>query len=182
MSIAINWFEIPVVDFARSKKCFTKLFSIRIHPMIGTITIRPYISSDKETVLQLLQLNTPTYFSPEEENDLISYLDHEIESYFVLDLSGQVVGSGGINFSNDNTIGIISWDLLHPDFQRKSLGSKLLNYRIDLLKNNSAIRQIKVRTSQLVYPFYEKLGFKLVEVVDDYWAVGFHLYAMEYIF
>ena len=148
--------------------------------MNDTITIRPYSNSDKETVIDLLQLNTPTYFSPDEEKDLISYLEHEIESYFVLEVNDQVVGSGGINYSNDKTVGIISWDLFHPDFQGKSLGSKLLNYRIDLLKNNSAIQQIKVRTSQLVYPFYEKAGFKLMEVVEDYWAPDFHLYAMEY--
>jgi len=148
--------------------------------MSDSITIRPYSNSDKETVIDLLQLNTPTYFSPDEEKDLISYLEHEIESYFVLEVNDQLVGSGGINYSNDKTIGIISWDLFHPDFQGKSLGSQLLNYRIDLLKNNSAIQRITVRTSQLVYPFYEKLGFKLLEVVEDYWAPGFHLYAMEY--
>ena len=148
--------------------------------MNDAITIRPYSNSDKETVLQLLRLNTPVYFAPEEEKDLIFYLDHEIESYFVLEFEGQVVGSGGINFSKDKTVGIISWDMLHPSFQGKSLGSKLLNYRIDLLKNNSAIQQITVRTSQLVYTFYEKLGFKLLDIVEDYWAPGFHLYAMEY--
>lgn len=148
--------------------------------MNDTFTIRPYSHSDKETVIELLQLNTPAYFSPDEEKDLISYLEHEIESYFVLEVNDQLVGSGGINYSNDKTVGIISWDLFHPDFQGKSLGSKLLNYRIDLLKNNSVIQQIKVRTSQLVYPFYEKAGFKLMEVVEDYWAPDFHLYAMEY--
>jgi ribosomal protein S18 acetylase RimI-like enzyme len=31
----------------------------------------------------------------------------------------------------------------------------------------------------LVYPFYEKHGFELIEIVQDYWSRGFDLYRME---
>jgi hypothetical protein len=35
-----------------------------------------------------------------------------------------------------------------------------------------------VRTTQLVYPFYQKAGFTLDKVEQDYWANGFDLYQM----
>ena len=130
--------------------------------------------------MNLLRLNTPQYFSVEEENDLVYYLENEIEYYFVLEFNKRIVGSGGYNFSGDKATGIISWDILHPDFQGKSLGSTLLNYRIEKLKKFKEVQEITVRTSQLVYKFYEKRGFKLIEIVEDYWAKGFHLYKMEY--
>lgn len=149
--------------------------------MNNEIIIREYKNSDKEAVLNLLKLNTPKYFSSEEESDLVYYLENEIEYYFVLEFNKKIVGSGGFNFSGDKTTGKISWDILHPDFQGKSLGSTLLNYRIERLKKFKEVQQITVRTSQLVYQFYEKLGFKLIEIVEDYWAKGFHLYKMEYI-
>lgn len=142
--------------------------------------IREYKTSDKDAVLNLFSLNTPAYFSPQEENDLIFYLENEIEYYFILVINDQIIGSGGINFSDDKTTGIISWDILHPDFQRKSYGSFLVNYRIEKLKEFKDVQKIIVRTSQLVYRFYEKQGFKLIEVVENYWAKGFHLYKMEY--
>jgi hypothetical protein len=41
--------------------------------------IRDYTSKDKEAVLHLLKLNTPQYFAPSEENDLIDYLSNHIE-------------------------------------------------------------------------------------------------------
>jgi ribosomal protein S18 acetylase RimI-like enzyme len=143
--------------------------------------IREYKNSDKEVVLNLLRLNTPKYFSPDEEKDLIYYLENEIDYYFVLEINNQIVGAGGINFSDDKTIGKISWDIFHPEFQGKSLGSQLLIYRIEKLRQFKDIQQISVRTSQLVFKFYEKLGFELIEIVEDYWAKGFHLYQMKYI-
>jgi len=148
--------------------------------MNNQITIREYQSKDKSSIIDLLKRNTPQYFSPEEEKDLIHYLDHEIEQYFVVEYDAEIVGCGGFNFSEDLTVGKISWDILHPEYQGKGIGSLLLNYRIDKLKSLNHIKIISVRTSQLVYQFYEKLGFSLLEVKKDYWAKDFDLYQMEY--
>jgi ribosomal-protein-alanine N-acetyltransferase len=148
--------------------------------LANSITIRKYQASDKATLLQLLLLNTPKYFAIEEEKDLDFYLDHEIEQYFIVELNHQIVGGGGINFSTDKKTGIISWDILHPDFQGQQIGTALLQHRIKILRANPAIEKIRVRTSQLVYPFYEKAGFVLKEKITDYWAKGIDLYRMEY--
>ena len=143
-------------------------------------TIRLYSKTDKEELLKIFNLNTPAYFSPEEEIEFTHYLDNEIELYYIIEVDNQVVGAGGINFTDDKKIGKISWDLIHPDFQGKALGSKLLNHRIEKLKEFKDVQQIIVRTSQLVYPFYEKLGFELLEIIEDYWAEGYDLYTMGY--
>ena len=141
--------------------------------------IRPYEKSDKTDVINLFRLNTPSYFSTEEEDDLIYFLENEREQYYVVSINEEIVGCGGYNFSEDKSIGVICWDIVHPNFQGKSVGRNLLNYRITQIKNVNSIRKITVRTSQLVYRFYEKQGFVLVEIVHDYWSKGFHLYRME---
>lgn len=143
------------------------------------ITIREYNEKDKAAVIGLLQMNTPAYFSPEEEKDLVHYLGHEIESYYVAEHEGEVVGCGGFNFSDDRATGKISWDIFHPGYQGKGWGTRLLKYRIEILKEREHVKLISVRTSQLVYPFYEKCGFVLREIIKDYWAEGFDLYRME---
>ena len=61
---------------------------------------------------------------------------------------------------------------MHPDYQGKSLGKKLLRYRIEVLKAIPSIKKITVRTSQLAYKFYEKQGFTLNEIKRNYWADG----------
>ncbi len=142
--------------------------------------IRKYSPSDFLAVLALIRLNSPKYFHPSEEEDLIKYLKEELEEYYVVEIGSELVGAGGINFgfSNDG-VARISWDLIHPEWQGKGIGSKLTLFRINEIKKNPKVKRIEVRTSQLVYTFYQKMGFKLVESIDDYWSEGLHLYRME---
>ena len=144
------------------------------------ITIREYQTTDKYALIDLIRLNTPKYFAINEEADLNEYLDTKRELYYVLLSDKKIVGCGGINFADNNTIGKISWDILHPQYQGKSLGPQVLKHRIEILKSISSIQKITVRTSQLAYKFYEKRGFVLNEIKRDFWAKGFDMYYMEY--
>lgn len=144
------------------------------------VFIRDYVHEDKEKILELLRMNTPAFFSSDEESDLIFYLENEIEKYFVVELENEIVGCGGINFKEDGSVGLLSWDFLHPNFQRKGIGKALLHHRLKLLKLIPEIKTIRVRTSQHANSFYEKGGFVLKERVKDYWAEGFDLYLLEY--
>lgn len=148
--------------------------------MTSLITIRAYEPDDKTDVINLIRLNTPKFFAVDEEEDLKKYLETERELYYVLLYDEKIVGCGGINFSDDKTIGKISWDIFHPDYQGNSLGTKLLKHRIEKLRSIDSIQKITVRTSQVAYKFYEKQGFELIEIVKDYWAEGFDMYSMEY--
>jgi ribosomal-protein-alanine N-acetyltransferase len=143
--------------------------------------IRPYHTTDRENVLLLLDLNTPKYFAAEEKKDFIFYLDNEIEYYYVVELDNAIIACGGFNFAKDDTNGFIAWDIVHPDFQGKGVGKSLLNFRIEQLQSFDSVNKITVRTSQHVFAFYEKAGFKLVDIKENYWADGFDLYQMEII-
>ncbi|MFC4818460.1 GNAT family N-acetyltransferase [Flavobacterium sp. GCM10023249] len=143
------------------------------------VTIREYEPNDKKEIINLIRLNIPKYFAVEEEEDLNLYLENERELYYVVLYDQKIVGCGGINFADNTTIGKISWDIFHPDYQGKSLGTLLMQHRIDYLHSIPTIQKIVVRTSQVAYLFYEKQGFELVEITKDYWAEGFDLYYMQ---
>ena len=142
--------------------------------------IRAFEKKDIPSLLGLLQSNTPQYFAPEEAVGFENYLNNEIEIYYIIEVQNDIVGCGGINFEDDYTIGVISWDIIHPDFQGRYLGSKLLKHRLNELLLMESIRRIVVRTSQFTDRFYQKYGFVLLEVVKDFWADGIDLYKMEY--
>lgn len=142
--------------------------------------IRPYNPTDLKAILELLRLNTPQYFHPSEEKDLIDYLDNKRDAYFVVEDDHKIVGCGGYNLGfNKGKAARISWDMIHPDTQGCGIGSLLTNYRIEQLKRQPGIERIIVRTSQLAYQFYAKFEFRLDNIVEDYWSHGYHLYEMS---
>ena len=147
--------------------------------MKNLIEIREYSETDKSEVLILLRQNTPRYFAVEEELEFIEYIENRRGLYYVVQLEDKIVGCGGINF--DKNIGKISWDMISPSVQGLGLGSALLKHRIQKIKENKLIDEIIVRTSQHTFQFYEKQGFELIEMVKDYWALGFDLYYMKYL-
>ena len=114
-----------------------------------------------------------------EEKEFIEYLDHLREDYFVFEENGVVIGCGGINYFLKDNSARISWDMIHPDFHGRGIGKKLTLHRINKIKENPNINLIAVRTSQLAYKFYGKMGFELKSVEKDFWAEGLDLYLME---
>ena len=142
--------------------------------------IRAYIKEDKVKLVELLRLNTPVFFAVEEKTCFVDYLDNEIESYFVFELNNEVIGAGGINYGFDGGKTVrISWDMVHPEHHRNGIGPKLTQYRIQEIKKNPQIETIIVRTTQLVYKFYEKMGFELEKKKLNFWAEGIDLYQMK---
>lgn len=148
--------------------------------MSNSALIRNYTSHDIASIFALIDLNTPKYFAESEKNDLENYLQNEIDSYYVLEIEGKIIGSGGINFDDSLTIAVLSWDIIDPAHQNKSFGSQLLDFRLEQLKKIETIQKIIVRTSQLTFQFYEKHGFITVEIRSDYWSKGFDMYLMVY--
>ena len=141
--------------------------------------IRRYTKKDKENLIQLLRLNTPEFFHPAEEKEFDHYLEHESQNYFVVEESASIVGAGGFNFGFDEgKTARISWDIIHPYFQGKGIGSELLLFRLDEIRKNKTVNKVIVRTTQLTYRFYQKNGFRLEKIEKDFWAKGFDLYLM----
>lgn len=149
--------------------------------MNSEIIIRPYVKDDAVQLIELMKLNVPSFFDERELADFKYYLENELELYFVAELHNQLIGSGGINFNYPEKIGIISWDIIHPNFQRMGIGSSLLHHRLNILQSTIEIESIQVRTSQMTYKFYEKCGFNLEKIVPDYWAKGYDLYSMKFV-
>lgn len=148
---------------------------------MNELLIRDYQAVDYDQLCELFKFNIPAYFAVEEYQDFEKYLREEIEHYFVVEMDAIIVGCGGINYMRDAAVAMISWDIVHPEYQGRGIGSCILNYRIAFIKHHYPTYMIIVRTSQLVYPFYEKQGFKLLEKHKDFWAKGFDMYKMEFI-
>lgn len=141
--------------------------------------IRKYSVADKSKVIELLRKNTPEYFAFSEEQDFENYLINEVEDYFIYEKKNEIIGAGGINYCSKQKSARISWDMIDPEYHGCGIGKKLTQYRIIHIKEQKDIELIIVRTSQLSYRFYEKIGFDLEKIEKDFWAKGFDLYQMK---
>ncbi|SEB68057.1 N-acetylglutamate synthase, GNAT family [Tenacibaculum sp. MAR_2009_124] len=141
--------------------------------------IRRYTIEDIDKLIELLDQNTPVFFDATEKTDYIDYLTNEIEDYFIYEVNKKIIGCGGINYDIVNRTARIAWDIIHPNHHGKGIGKKLTLHRINLIKTNINIDTIIVRTSQLTYKFYQKMGFQVDSVTDNFWAKGFDLYLMS---
>ncbi|HMT27717.1 MAG TPA: GNAT family N-acetyltransferase [Bacteroidia bacterium] len=141
--------------------------------------IKKYNDSYRSTLVELLRSNTPDFFSPSEESDLNYYLDNHTENFYTISLKNKIVGCGGFNLTEDDSTAKIAWDIVHPTCHGQGLGSELLKFRIQKIKEIEKIKTISVRTSQFAYGFYKKFGFQTREIIKDYWAEGFDLYKMD---
>lgn len=143
------------------------------------LEIITYSNEFEEKLMQIFDLLSPDFFDASERSDYRHYLRTKKEDYYIVLNNAICVAAGGINYESEHKKAFISWDIVHPDFHGKGIGRKLMQHRLKRIHSHSNAEQIIVRTSQLVYPFYEKQGFVLEKMVKDFWAAGFDLYQMS---
>ena len=141
--------------------------------------IRTAQKQDFKFLSKIFSLNVPKYFDKKELNDFKKYFNSKnIESYFIIESQGKVVGGGGYAYENVKTARIC-WLFIDPNYHGFGFGKKLVNYCIKILKNNRRLNVIEVETSNLAYKFYEKLNFKIEYIKKDYWPNNDDLYFMK---
>ena len=141
--------------------------------------IRTAQKQDFKFLSKIFSLNVPKYFDKKELDDFKKYFNSKnLESYFIIESQGKVVGGGGYAYENMKTARIC-WLFIDPNYHGFGFGKKLVNYCIKILKNNRKLNVIEVETSNLTYKFYEKLNFKIEYIKKDYWPNNDDLYFMK---
>ncbi len=145
------------------------------------LNIRPYHHSDQKELLEIFNFNVPKHFAPHEVAEFIGYLEIKSKTYLTIEFENKIIGGVGYEMRASDKSGRINWIFLHPDFSNKGYGKKAVEYCLAILKADPAVDILIVRTYQLAYQFFEKLGYGLIKIEKDYWAPGFDLYLMEQI-
>jgi len=142
------------------------------------MNIRKYESSDIDSVISIFRSNIPKYFGPEEEPGLRDFLSGDVENYYVLELDGKVVGAGGIELNEDDTVSLC-WGMVHNDHLGTGLGKLLTEYRMERSQEVFGDKPMVNSTSQHTEGFYKKLGFVTVEHKPDGFGPGIDICRMR---
>ncbi len=137
------------------------------------VHIRPFRSGDLESVAAVFRSNIPKYFTPPEEPGLYDFLRDYAEDYYVLEVDGEVVGSGGIAYNDiDPPTVSLCWGMVHREYLGTGLGKLLTDFRIGLAREKYPGLPLTIGTSQHTEGFYEKFGFRTVEHTPDGFGPG----------
>jgi len=141
--------------------------------------IRKYEPQDLEPVVAVFRSNIPKYFGPSEEASLREFLAAmRAEDYYVIEVDGEIVGSGGIALNEDNTVSLC-WGMVREDHLGTGLGRKLTEFRVAASREKFGDRAMVTSTSQHTESFYEKFGFRTVEHTPNGFGPGIDICKMQ---
>lgn len=145
--------------------------------------ITNYLSTDRFGCLNAFKSNVPNYFTNEEIKDFEAFLtrlesNNNKTQFYVINYENKIIGCGGFG-DKDNT-GIISlaWGHVHKDYHKMGYGEKLLKHRMEQIKLLYPEFPVVIDTTQYSYGFFEKYGFKVTKITNDYYEIGMHRYDM----
>jgi GNAT superfamily N-acetyltransferase len=134
--------------------------------------LRPYRPSDREACLAVFDSNAPRFFDASERAGFEAFLDAPDCAYFAMEHEGALVGCGGYGFEENGKTASLVWGMVRADLHRRGLGRLLLLFRLREIGKTSGVELVRVATSQLTAPFFQKQGFKAISVQKDGYAPG----------
>lgn len=147
-------------------------------------TIREYLKTDKNDCMEAFKSNVPYYFINEEIQYFENFLQrietgNDNARFYTILCNQKLVGCGGFGDKDNTGIFSLAWGFIHRDFHKKGFGIKLLQYRIEQIKQLKPKFPVIIDTTQYSCGFFEKYGFQTKKVTDNYYAIGMHRYDME---
>ena len=131
---------------------------------MNLLTIRPYISSDKQAALKLYYNcvhRLDAYYSPEElnawapdDNTNYEWMDELPTLYsYVAEINGQFVGFGAMR--SDGEIHVV---FVNSEYQRQGIGKALLKLMVQIAKG-LGLSRLYLEAGINAVPFYAAFGF-----------------------
>lgn len=142
--------------------------------------IRAYAVTDRPACLAVFRSNLPKYFAPEELPLFTDWLDRpELADYYVLEAAGKVAGCGGFYALPEQKLANLAWGMIHAAYHGRGYGRQLTAFRLALMRERYPGYALRLSTSQHTFGFYEKQGYRIVEVIRHGFGEGLDKYIME---
>ncbi len=126
--------------------------------------IRPYQNDDLPECLRLFDSN-PNYFLTSEREQFQAFLEGGPGTYFVMEHDAQLVGCGGFALEAEPGLASLTWGLIDGRYHRQGLGRLLLFHRLKEISKLGNISVVRLETTPLTAPFFERAGgFRVTNV------------------
>ena len=113
----------------------------------------------------------------EEHRQFLTEKPYAPAPYFVVEVEDTIIACGGV--ATDGDAMHLCWGLVHPDWHRRGLGTKLLEHRLAWAKEHPDLEVVELCTSQKTKAFYEQFGFESIKFTKDGFGPGLDRHDME---
>jgi len=139
--------------------------------------LREYYKEDKKDCLDIAISNVPAYLSEKDFTEFKEWFEkQDCSNLYVLIDNSKLIGIGGFYFQEGQAR--LIYGLIHKDYHRKGYGEYLTEYRIKKIKAINPMVPIGLETTEKTYMFFEKFGFRTVEVIPKHYHGKFDKYEM----
>jgi ribosomal-protein-alanine N-acetyltransferase len=137
---------------------------------MGNIVVRTIKTKDMPTIYEIERASFKEPYPPAYLDNLAAYAS---DTFLVVEENSQVLGYV-IATTRTYNLGHIISVAVHPEYRGKGLGKLLMENIIDLLtrKGISTIRLEVRRGNVVAQRLYEKFGFNLAFVIENYYSDG----------
>lgn len=149
--------------------------------MQKNINIRSYQVADIHQCLELLDGNTPKFFAQHERLLFERFLEKNEQQFFCLEQNSEILACGGF-WSEMHGVNYLAWGMVANKAHHQGLGSQLLQYRLDKIRQIPLAWCVLIHTSQHSAPFFEKHGFEIYHVLSNGYTQGLDQLFMRLIF
>ncbi len=135
--------------------------------MIDEIKIRPMLNRD---IISVVEIDRKCFSHPWGVNEFFREINYnKFGRYYVAELDKKIIGYIGSWFLGD--LIHITTIAVDPEYRRKGVGKKLMDFIIDIGKNEKVKKVVlEVRVSNLIaQKLYEKLGFIIEKIKKEYY-------------
>lgn len=136
-----------------------------------------YNPTDKYECMDVFESNIPDYFLHQELIDFENWIDkNDCPDFYVLKKDKIIIGFGGFYFENRQAR--LVYGIIHKQHQKMGHGKRLTDYRIKKIREKDPDIAIGLETTRLTCKYFEKFGFKTIEIVPKYYYSRIDKYEM----
>ena len=130
------------------------------------MTIRPFTLSDETAVVEVWQACGLTHPNNDPHKDIARKMKVDPEMFLVCEVGGKIIGTVMVGYEGHR--GWINYLGVSPEYRGQGLGRELMERAEALLIGCGCAKinlQIRATNTQVIQ-FYERIGFKIDEVVS----------------
>ena len=146
---------------------------------MNSLKFRPYQAEDKDGCIEIFMSNTPQYFGVGEADEFRQFLETLPCAYFVAAQNHKIVACGGHGYHGKKQATVLCWGMVHAGFHKQGLGEFMLIERLKQIYRDFGPTVVQIDTSQHSQGFFEKYGFQVKEITENFFAPRLHRVGME---